>query len=52
MASNQKKSSLVEFLTRHKIDIASITETQLKNNKLSKLLVSTSNIRMVYKMET
>jgi len=32
-----KKSSLMEFLTRHKIDIACITETHLKSHKKFKL---------------
>ncbi|KAE9522699.1 hypothetical protein AGLY_016921, partial [Aphis glycines] len=32
-----KKSSLIEFLTRHKIDIACITETHLKNHETFKL---------------
>ena len=32
-----KKSSLMEFLTRHKIDIACITETHLKNHETFKL---------------
>lgn len=32
-----KKSTLIEFLTRHKIDIACITETHLKNTDSFKI---------------
>jgi len=32
-----KKSSLMEFITRHKIDISCITETHLKNHEKFKL---------------
>ncbi|KAL4125790.1 hypothetical protein QTP88_010030 [Uroleucon formosanum] len=37
MALNPKKSSLMEFLFRHKIDIACITETHLKNTETFKI---------------
>lgn len=35
--TKSKKSTLIEFLSRHKIDIACITETHLKNTDLFKI---------------
>jgi len=44
-----KKSSLMEFITRHEIDIACITETHLKSHEV---ILSSMVIKSIEKTET